>query len=279
MTALPSIGECVQFACILEATARKPGNVTRFHDFSDLTYLDFLLSAAVSAPVFDRVAELGVGRTVLEAVRATRRVVKTNTNLGIMLLLAPLAAVRESMTRTKIEAILDTLTVDDSCQVFEAIQLANPGGLGDAPKQDVRGEPTLPLRQVMALAADRDLIARQYANGYREVFEIGVPALGQAPLEKATIRCHLKFLAAVEDTHIARRCGQDVAAEAKRRAGEVLASGWPDSLDGKTALDEFDAWLRADGHRRNPGSIADLVAASLFVALRSGRITFPIGFS
>ena len=87
------IGLCAQLACILEATARKPGNVHRYADFADATYLDFLLSAAAIAPVMEQAPRRRVGETVLRAVRATRRVVATNTNLGTILLLAPLAAV------------------------------------------------------------------------------------------------------------------------------------------------------------------------------------------
>src|SRR5262249_10321978 len=153
--------------------------------------------------------------------------------------------------------VLHGLTVEDSRHVFAAIRLANPGGLGQAPEQDVRNEPTLPLRAVMALAADRDLIARQYANCFRDVFEIGVPAIqdslecgGLKPLwilhtptiqscakpprsqvgrtsttpaagpwerlEESIIRCHLRFLAALGDSHITRRCGLEIADEARR---------------------------------------------------------------
>src|SRR5438876_739889 len=89
--ALP-VGLCAQLACVLEATARKPGNVHRFMDFADTSYLDFLLSAAAIAPVMERAVGRPVGETVLEAIRATRRVTSANTNLGIVLLLAPLAA-------------------------------------------------------------------------------------------------------------------------------------------------------------------------------------------
>jgi triphosphoribosyl-dephospho-CoA synthase len=268
-----SIGECAQLACVLEATAGKPGNVTRFHDFADMTYLDFIVSAAAIAPVFERTAELGVGGTVLEAVRATRRLVKVNTNLGILLLLAPLAAVpRERRIRDGIGEMLDALTVDDSRAVFEAIRLANPGGLGEAPEQDVRDEPTLPLRGVMALAADRDLVARQYANGFREVFDIGVPALLNGPLEPAIVRSHLRLLSNCLESHIERKCGPELAHEASTRAAVALAGD-------SEAIATFDAWLRADNHRRNPGSTADLVAASLFVALREGMIAAPFEFS
>src|SRR4051794_20684752 len=128
-----SPGECAQLACILEATARKPGNVTRFADFDDLTYLDFVLSAAAIAPVMDRAAELGVGRTVLESLEASRRFVGSNSNLGMLLLLAPLAVVPAG---EEIEAgvarVLASLSLDDSRHVFAAIRLANPGGLGEA---------------------------------------------------------------------------------------------------------------------------------------------------
>jgi triphosphoribosyl-dephospho-CoA synthase len=262
-----SIGECAQLACVLEATACKPGNVTRRHDFADMTYLDFVLSAAAIAPVLERTADVGVGMTVLEGVRATRRWVRVNTNLGILLLLAPLAVCRDR----RIDEVLDRLTVADSRAVYQAIRLANPGGLGESPQQDVRGEPSLPLRQIMSLAAQRDLVARQYANGFREVYEIGVPALATGPLEPAIVRCHLRLLAACVDTHIERKCGRETACEASARAREALDGG-------ADALAAFDAWLRADGHRRNPGSTADLVAAALFVALREGAIATPLDF-
>src|SRR5438128_9084707 len=83
----------IQLACIWEATARKPGNVHRFRDFADTTYLDFVHSAIAIAPVLGSATERCLGATVLEAIRATRSLTRTNTNLGIVLLLAPLAAV------------------------------------------------------------------------------------------------------------------------------------------------------------------------------------------
>jgi triphosphoribosyl-dephospho-CoA synthase len=270
-----------QLACIWEATARKPGNVHRYQDFEDVIYLDFLVSAAAMAPVLDRAAQQGVGKTVLEGVEATREVARTNTNLGMLLLFAPLAAVGvNSDLRRGVEQVLSKLDLDDSCLVYEAIRLANPGGLGQATEQDVHDEPTLPLRQIMALAANRDLIARQYANGFLEVFETGMPALGHGlettgSLEGAIIHCHLQLLAKYPDTLIARKRNLAEAETASRQAQQVLAEGWPESAAGWEAFFGLDAWLRAEGHTRNPGTTADLVAASLFVALREGRITLP----
>jgi triphosphoribosyl-dephospho-CoA synthase len=278
-----TIGQSALLACLLEATARKPGNVHRFRDFDDLTYTDFLLSAVAVAPVLDRAAGRRVGATVLEGVRSTRRVVRTNTNLGMLLLLAPLAAVPPGPDfRPGVLTILDQLDREDSRLVYEAIRLANPGGLGRAAEQDVADEPTLPLRQIMALAADRDLVARQYADGFQTVFDEGVPALLRGweqtgYLEQAIILCHLHLLAGHPDSLIARKCGPAVAGEASRRARVVLERGWPGC--GDEPLDEFDAWLTADGHRRNPGTTADLVAACLFVALCEDRIAWPATFA
>jgi triphosphoribosyl-dephospho-CoA synthase len=285
---MPSAGNCIglyaQLACIWEATARKPGNVHRYQDFADMSYVDFLLSAAAIAPILDRADSQRVGMTVLEGVRATRRLVNCNTNLGILLLLAPLAAVPpDEDLRAGVERILSQLDVADSRAVYEAIRLANPGGLGQTSVEDVRDEPTLGLRQIMALAGDRDLVARQYANGFREVFDDGLAALERAlapssptalprsggegrfadQLESAIIRCHVELLAKHPDSLITRKCGHATAEEASRRAQQALDAGF-------TAVDvaELDAWLRADGQRRNPGTTADLVTACLFAALR-----------
>jgi triphosphoribosyl-dephospho-CoA synthase len=279
---MPDVGLCAQVACIWEATARKPGNVTRFHDFEDVTYLDFVLSAAAIAPVMATACQRRVGETVLQAARATRQVVRTNTNLGIILLLAPLAAVPEGEDlRTGVERILASLNVEDSRQVYEAIRLAAPGGMGKVQEQDVRGEPTQPLREVMALAAGRDLIARQYANGFREVFEDGVPELlagleQTGSLEGAILRAHLHLMASHHDTLIARKRGVVEAEESARRARWALEEDWPDQERGRRALADLDSWLRAEGHHRNPGTTADLVTACLFVALRWGAIPLPL---
>jgi triphosphoribosyl-dephospho-CoA synthase len=274
-------GLLAQLACVWEATARKPGNVHRFLDFDDTTYLDFVLSAAAVGPVLNRARGRRVGETVLAGVKARRQVVPTNTNLGILLLLAPLAAVApEEDLASGLARVLDGLDVEDSRAVFEAIRLAGPGGLGRAREQDVQGEPTLPLRPIMALAADRDLVALQYADGFREVLAEGVPALEQglkatASLEGAIIWCHLALMAGYPDSLIARKRGRAEAEEAARRARAVRGAGWPVAPAGRHALTELDAWLRAEGHGRNPGTTADLVTACLFVALRQGVLTLP----
>jgi triphosphoribosyl-dephospho-CoA synthase len=278
---MPSVGLCAQLACIWEANARKPGNVHRYQDFDDVTYPDFLAAAAAIAPILDGAPDRRIGETILCCVEATRDVVATNVNLGIVLLLAPLARVpRGDDLRTGVEKVLASLDVVDSRDVFAAIRLANPGGLGRTNEQDVHGEPTLPLRQIMALAADRDMIARQYANGYREVFDDSLPALMQGleatqSLEGAIICCYLKLMAKHPDTLIARKRNQWDADSASRWAGKVLDEGWPKTGESWKSFGKLDAWLREEGHSRNPGTTADMVAACLFVALREGRIALP----
>ncbi len=139
------------------------------------------------------------------------------------------------------------------------------------------------LREAMRLGADRDRIAAQYANGFRDVLDRGIALLegfpiessNAASLEQSVIRLHLHLMAALPDTLIARKCGNETARESAQRARRVLKAGWPATDAGRQEIKQFDSWLRSDGNRRNPGTTADLVAAVLFAALRDHRITLP----
>jgi triphosphoribosyl-dephospho-CoA synthase len=268
---------CFQAACVWEATARKAGNVHRYADFDDCTYLDFLMSAAAAAPFFDAAPHRGVGETVLDAVRATRSVVRTNTNLGICLLIAPLAAVPDDVPlREGVPHVLAATSVEDSRQVYEAIRLANPGGLGTAGEQDVADEPTLPLVEVMKLAADRDLVAESYADEFHHVFliadRLNFDIQKGECLESAVRGTHLLVMGE-GDSLIRRKCGDATAEAVGLQAAEVWHLRSHHSRgEYEAAFAAFDAWLRADGHRRNPGTSADLIAAALFVLLREGSL-------
>jgi triphosphoribosyl-dephospho-CoA synthase len=280
----PSAGFCAQLACIWEATARKPGNVHRFQDFEDTSFVDYLLSAAAVAPVLETAGERRVGQTILEGIQATRQVVTTNTNLGILMLLAPLATLPANADlRSGVKWVLEKLDVVDTRCVYEAIRLANAGGLGQVAEQDVNHEPTKSLREVMSLAADRDMIARQYATGFSEVINDGVPALLRglrqkppATLEESIIYCHLHLMAKYPDSLIARKRGRAEAEEAAARAAQVLTKFWHNEKTRWQELGRLDAWLRQMGNARNPGTTADLVTACLFVALRDGTIKVPL---
>jgi triphosphoribosyl-dephospho-CoA synthase len=276
-----SPGRLAQLACLLEVTARKPGNVHRLRDRPDLHFVDFLLSAVAIAEHLDRAAAIGIGPAVYEAIRATRRVVTTNTNLGIVLLLAPLAAVPEGVDLAPgVEAILESTTLEDARAVYRAIRLAEPGGLGSVRDQDIDLEPTMTLRAVMNLAAERDLIARQYANGFREVLGEALPALRASlsagrTLETAIVSTHLNILAHHPDSLIVRKGGLEPALDVSRRASDVLAAGWPDREEARRLCHALDIWLREPSRRLNPGTTADLVTAALYAALRDGTIQLP----
>src|SRR5262245_44444417 len=127
-----SIGQCATLACLLEATAPKVGNVHRGADFEDLTFTDFVISAVTIGPAMEAAASTGVGKAVLEAVTGTRHCIQSNSNLGMVLLLAPLAAVPadEQLSTKSVGAILRGLTSEDSRLVYEAIRVAHPSGLG-----------------------------------------------------------------------------------------------------------------------------------------------------
>ena len=285
MPAAPPLttGACATLACIWEATAPKPGNVYRGADFEDLSYADFLTSAAVIGPIVDQVAEAVVGPCVLAGVEATRAAVATNSNLGVLLLIAPLAAVpREQPLREGITPVLECLTSEDTRHVYAAIRAARPGGLGKVDHADVNAEPPeAGLKEVMALAADRDLVARQYVDDFAEVFwtadRIAAAAQGK-PLGEAIVDGYIDLLAEHPDSLIARKCGMEVARAASAGAASVLRSRQHGDDSYRAALAEFDFWLRADGHRRNPGTSADIIAAALFVLLREGRIKWPVRF-
>jgi triphosphoribosyl-dephospho-CoA synthase len=273
------IGVAATLAVIKEVTAPKPGNVHRGADFEDATYLDFVQSAVVVGPIVERVAELGVGATVLEGVRATQEAVGTNTNLGTLLLMAPLAAVLDGVRHAEgIGRVLRKLTFEDTRHVFEAIRVSAAGGLGRAEEADVfEAPPTgLSLVDAMRMASERDLVARQYCNDFADV--CGIASWIQQgvargwPLDTAIVHAHVRQLAKEADSLIVRKCGPQVGEQARAMAGRVLDAGLPGEDAYQRGLEDFDFWLRSDGHRRNPGTTADLIAAALFVLLREGRV-------
>jgi triphosphoribosyl-dephospho-CoA synthase len=267
-----------QLACLLEASAPKPGNVSPDCHFHDTRYEDFLASAVAIGPALAAAGERPLGATIRAAVEATARWTRSNTNLGLVLLLAPLAraASRESGDlRTRLARVLDETTVEDAAEVYAAIRLARPGGLGQSAAEDVSGPPSVTLRDAMELAADRDAVAREYVTDFVMTFEIGVPALRAArqaglPWSEATVEGYLRLLGVQADTHIARKLGLAAAEEVSRRAREVQAAGGIRSPAGRQALAEFDAELRDATNSRNPGTTADLTCSALFVVIIEG---------
>jgi len=141
----------------------------------------------------------------------------------------------------------------------------------------VRSEPAVGLREAMASAAERDSVASEYVTDCALTFETGVPALVAAlgdglAVRDAIVELHLRLLDRVPDTLIARKGGADAAARVSTGAREVLAAGGVRTDAGRRELRRFDAALRERGNALNPGTTADLVTATLFVALLEGML-------
>jgi triphosphoribosyl-dephospho-CoA synthase len=273
MLAGDAVAAAYRDACLAELAALKPGNVHVFAGGHDMTTADFDTSAKASAPAMGAPA-LSVGQRIFEAICRTREAVGCNTNLGIILLCAPLAQAALSSTggslRERLATVLQRLDVADAERAFAAIRLAEPGGLGATPEHDVRAPPTASLAAAMAAAAQRDRIAAQYASGFADIFDLGLPHL-QAGLARwrserwATTSAYLAFLARLPDSHVARKYGleraQAVCAMARPFEAQLRDADDPEQL--VVPLLAFDRELKAAGV--NPGTSADLTVATLLV--------------
>lgn len=270
-------------ACTLDVLVRKPGNVSVASPGHRMQAAQFVASAeAAAAPLCRTGARLG--ERVEAAVQASWAAAGCNTNLGIVLLAAPLLMAAEALARAGAPAtpaalrdavgtVLATLDAADAAAVFRAIVRANPGGLGEAPQADVHAPPTVGLRDAMALAADRDRIARAYADGFAGLFDEALPALppgfdpmaaaADADLAAAVQSLYLALLAAWPDSHIVRRHGEAVAhsvigaAQRWRAVDAALRAADP-------AFAAWDETLKSEGV--NPGTTADFTVATLLAA-------------
>ncbi len=268
-------------ACALDVAVRKPGNVSLDAPGHGMQAAQFIASAEAAANALFAPGR-GVGSRIEAAVVATRAAVGCNTNLGILLLCAPIACAAEQLAlplRESLERVLAGLTLDDAAAAFRAIALAQPGGLGHAPSQDVHDAPSVDLRAAMALAAERDRIARQYRDGFAEIFDLALPAMpcgfslpalapGSRP-DATTVAAvqalYLLLLATRPDSHIVRKQGEAVAQNVM-----AVAQGWRERGPGASSWDADPAFAVWDGELKaggvNPGTSADLTVATLMIA-------------
>lgn len=268
-------------ACIAELEAVKPGNVHALADGHGMTVQDFLRSAEAAAGVIAQ-PELSIGQRILQAIQATQAAVGCNTNLGIVLLCAPLIQTAlqagGKITREYLQRTLAQLSVKDAEDAFAAIRLANPAGLGHSARHDVAMPADVTLLDAMREAAERDLIARQYANGYEQVYAgrdyyRDLCARWERPAW-ATSALYLYFLTHFPDSHIARKYGTDLALNVQQEAAvhwQALASCDNPKTYLRPLLD-FDRSLKERGI--NPGTSADMTVATLLTEGLSTAIRF-----
>ena len=256
-----------------ELEALKPGNVSLYADGHDMTVRDFQKSAEVSVPLLCKQTS-GLGQRVLDSVRATQLAVGCNTNLGMLLLFAPIIVAGETdfnsvgELRLNLESTLRSSTQNDANQIFEAISLANPGGLGDVDSQDVNQKPTCSLMTAMQLAKERDSIALQYTNNFAEIFDIGLTSIKDFEkrwnsVKWSTVSCYLNFMSTMSDSHVERKYGREVADKIKIKSGAIIKEFNKNPEKSIGLLQDFDKELKIKNY--NPGTSADLTAASLLV--------------
>ncbi|MBP0615118.1 triphosphoribosyl-dephospho-CoA synthase [Jiella mangrovi] len=273
-------------ACHAEIETLKPGNVHRFAAGHGMTTETFRAAAKAAAPAIARTGA-PVGARILAATEASFAAVGVNANLGILLLCAPLAAAAETTAaesakasssrdlvaalRSGLDRVLADLGADDAKAAFAAIALANPGGLVRRPENDVRDAPTISLVEAMALVSDSDLVARQYAKSFEDIFEtrlaaadVTVPTPIDVLGDARTVRVFLSFAGKFPDSHIARKFGSETAEATRVRFQEFsnTLNGLSDPQEILTVALGFDNSLKQEG--LNPGTSADLTVATLF---------------
>lgn len=261
-------------ACNAELNALKPGNVHRYSAGHGMEVLHFEQAAkAAAGPIAD--PSLSVGKRILRATEASVAATGMNTNLGIVLLCAPLAKAASETTfdvglRRRLGNILSALDEQDAEDAFEAIRIANPAGLGAVGDGDVRASSShLTLIAAMHLATERDRIANAYVNVFSDVFDFGLQTLHAARVAPdadpnlAITTLHMALLSEYPDTHIARKYNAEIASEVQHEA-RALRSYWFPVATAKSiaVLQDFDAKLKQS--RLNPGTTADFVVTTLF---------------
>jgi triphosphoribosyl-dephospho-CoA synthase len=259
-------------ACVLDVMAFKPGNVGVHGGGHGMEAADFIRSARAAAAAM-AAPDRSVGERIYRAIAATREAVATNTNLGIVLLCAPVAQavfrcrppLSSASLQAALEQVLAALSMADAQHAFDAILLANPGGLGAAVRHDVRAPAQGTLLEAMREAADRDSIARQYVTAYADVVEVGLKRLEQARAlgcdrRRAATEVFLAFLASFPDSHVARKFGLAQAQSLREAVAQQAAL--PEASKRMAALREWDVAWKARG--LNPGTSADLTVVTLF---------------
>lgn len=274
-----------QIASALEVSGYpKPGNVHRTRDYDDMVFEDFVISGIV---IGDAVREActdvdvenpRLGKYIKDAVAETDRWINNNTNLGIIMMTTPIAvaaAISDSFDelRPNIVKLMANTTVDDACDLYDAINIAAAGGMGEVDEYDVTSDSAKDelrknnqtMYDVLKISASFDMLGREMTSDMPIVFELGYPTyheLKEKSLNEACVMTFLTILSQVPDTLIYREEGEDASLKVSMMTKDLLK--FKDDSDFAEKLAEFDDYLYDNGY--NPGTTADLTAASIFVS-------------
>ena len=232
----------------------------------------FLASAYATAPKLTD-SMLSLGERVLQSVIATRDAVSMNTNLGVILLCAPLAVAAEKASaatlRQTVDEVIRETNVQEAELIFQAIRMAAPSGLSTAKVNDVRKRARQGIYAIMKSAESKDMIARQYVTGFADVFEVGFNEVDEGVAQNLNqrdlaVRIYLGFLSRFLDSHIARQFGRAAAEDIRSEANLLYAELC--KLNSTQLM--YDRLMDHDANWKsrevNPGTSADLTVATLF---------------
>ena len=280
------IAKIAQIASALEVSGYpKPGNVHRTRDYDDMVFEDFVISGIVIGDTIrEACTDVDVenpllGKYILQAVDETDRWIKNNTNLGIVMMTTPIAvaaAISDNFDeiRPNVVKLMANTSVDDACDLYDAINIADAGGMGDQDEYDVASDNAKQelrdnnqtMYDVLKISAPWDMLAREMTSDMPAVFELGYPTYHKIKEEKslndACVLTFLTILSEVPDTLISRKYGSDEALKISMMTRDLLKLKYSD--DFAERLQEFDDYLFDNGY--NPGTTADLTAASIFVS-------------
>jgi triphosphoribosyl-dephospho-CoA synthase len=304
------VSKCLQLAMLLEVSAYpKPGNVHRTADFQETYYEHFLASAVAVAPHFKYTAEKGVCVFKKETAFSQAGIGKTirdtvedvlawqhggNTLLGSIILLTPIATAAgltlaenavfsASKLRTYLKYVCESTTARDAVDVYDAIALAQPGGLGKVPRLDVTDtnsrkkilEEGVNLFAVFGISSSWDSVSAEWTSNFHITFDIGYPFFKQQLEETknvniATVHTYLKILSEVPDTLIIRRAGLEKAGWVSGQAKTILEIGGLTTEKGRKSVSDLDKKLHDKAHKLNPGTTADITSTVLAIAVLNG---------
>ena len=265
----------IKFVCDVEMESLKPGNVHKFSKSNDMSIKNFLRSSLIISKCLTK-KNLNLGIKIINSVNEIQKKVKKNTNLGIILMLSPIVSVvleegiisKEKLVR-KIKTLIKKQSIKDSIHIFKAISITSPGGLGFSKKYDVNKLPKINLHKAMEYSKKRDLIARQYCNGFEDIYSTGIPAYKKfynkwGKVNWALTGVYLTFLKKFNDSHIARNKGKKIATNVRKEAQKYyfFLKRNKNLNKIKKKLLFFDKKLKSK--RINPGTTADLTVATLF---------------
>ncbi|MHA1273946.1 MAG: triphosphoribosyl-dephospho-CoA synthase [Promethearchaeota archaeon] len=310
VNSIDDIVRCASLASFLELAGwPKPGNVHRTKNFKNTRYEHFLAGIVAIQPNFKEFCNrtykysinigedfsfVRLGYFFREAAKEMLKWQKGgNVLLGHILILAPLVAAAAICLKSKkikynnyilnIKKIINDSTVKDAQELYQAIKIVNPGGLGKVDKYDINDENSaiilkrdgITLKKIFELSKNIDLISSEYSTDFNIILNEGLPYYFEIfnqtnDINIATVNTYLKVLSEHPDTLVIRKSGIEAAIMISNRAKEIITMGGIMTEKGLKLTQELDDFLHEKKGKMNPGTTADIVAGIIFCALLFG---------